>query len=679
MQLELTGLEPRRSDLARGIVIARAARPLDEAAQRALWDALSRAGITEPSDPDSSGRDLDGEPARQWLAAPWLPPLAEEVAAHRVALEAAAAAHGIEAVWFVKIETGIDAVTWKELGGGGDVRPGGDEDEDEDEDEDVEYVTPPPGSEIVDAIFDEVEVLYAAPDAPAGAGERAVAGAGAGLDQELRQGTALRRRAGGAGAGDGGAGDDDGGDADDDDDDEEEDEEEESYWRNGLPPLADTVQFPIERYPEVLGAYDSERFGVALKLSGPALPGEESVVNAFFALWLSAYQDERADELEPFQRADVVHDRRHRSALMWVEGFAVPATASEQVHFLLWIVARIHDVVPVAWARFEAVDDAVRARADGGDGLAPFVLAGNPFMERWKRHGEDAALLWAVSQSWWSRRELAGMLIEVALEYDPDDPAAAVVAERLLRRALAFDAASDATGYLIIVLVRQNKLDDALALALAAPGGDARLLLVGEMAERAPGELGPALELLDPRTMEATDPEELAELVGALARHAPAYLTALLGRLPADMALVRSLYNVSFSVERPQALAILRKVLALPTPPPDAGEARTALVMAWNNACIHAHALGDYELAVELADGGQRYAPENPYIYHSAACAYAAAGDIPRALDQVQQAIDHDYEHSEKMETDQDLSPLHRDPRFSALFVEWRTRRADLN
>ena len=101
--------------------------------------------------------------------------------------------------------------------------------------------------------------------------------------------------------------------------------------------------------------------------------------------------------------------------------------------------------------------------------------------------------------------------------------------------------------------------------------------------------------------------------------------------------------------------------------------------MAWNNACIHAHALGDYELAVELADGGQRYAPENPYIYHSAACAYAAAGDIPRALDQVQQAIDHDYEHSEKMETDQDLSPLHRDPRFSALFVEWRTRRADLN
>src|SRR6185369_592716 len=96
------------------------------------------------------------------------------------------------------------------------------------------------------------------------------------------------------------------------------------------------------------------------------LPGEESVINAFFALWLSVYQDERVDEFEPFQRADVVHDRRHRSALMWVERFAVPATASDQVHFLLWIVARINDILPLTWARFDSVDDAVKSRATGG-------------------------------------------------------------------------------------------------------------------------------------------------------------------------------------------------------------------------------------------------------------------------------------------------------------------------
>jgi len=48
--VEIVGLEPRRSDLARGIVIARSSRPLDASAQRALWEALGAAGVTEPSE-----------------------------------------------------------------------------------------------------------------------------------------------------------------------------------------------------------------------------------------------------------------------------------------------------------------------------------------------------------------------------------------------------------------------------------------------------------------------------------------------------------------------------------------------------------------------------------------------------------------------------------------------------
>src|SRR5690606_28746326 len=155
--------------------------------------------------------------------------------------------------------------------------------------------------------------------------------------------------------------------------------------------------------------------------------------------WLSAYQDERVDEFEPFQRADVVHDRSHRSAIMWVERFGVPATASDQVHFLLWILARLHEVLPIAWARFESVDDAVKAQAEGSEDVEPFVLAGNPFADRFRRLGEEAAMTWAVSQTSWSRREIAGMLVEVALEHDPDNPATAEIAERLLRRALSFD------------------------------------------------------------------------------------------------------------------------------------------------------------------------------------------------------------------------------------------------
>jgi len=271
------------------------------------------------------------------------------------------------------------------------------------------------------------------------------------------------------------------------------------------------------------------------------------------------------------------------------------------------------------------------------------------------------------------------MLVEVALEHDPDDPATSAVAERLLRRALAFDAASEATGYLAIVLVRQRRIAEAIALAKGAADREVRMLVIGETAEHAPNELAGTFELLDQATIEATEASDLVDLVGTIARHAPAYLDAALALLPDDVALVPYLYNASFAVERPQALAILRRVLSLPEPAPGTGEARTAHVMAWNNACIHAHALGDYRLAAELADGGQPFAPENPYIYHSAACAYAAIGQIDRAIEQVARAIENNYEHTEKMETDGDLAPLRDDPRFGALFVEWRTRRADLN
>jgi tetratricopeptide (TPR) repeat protein len=630
----IVGLEPRRSDLARGILIARSARPLSAAEQQGPWDALAAAGVTERADDDT-----EAEPDRQWHAAPWLPPLPAEVDPQRLALEATRERFAIEAVWCVKVETGIDGVAWLELTAA--------EVESAEELDDGEEGAAEPAAR-VEPDEDQQEVLYSAPDAPAAPDVSNLAAE----DEEEEE---------------------------PDDDDELEALEVialESHWRNGAPPFEHSVPFPIERYPEIIDDYDWESFGVAVKLAASALPGEETVVNAFFALWLSVYQDERVDEFEPFQRADAIHDRRHRSALMWVERFAVPATASDQVHFLLWIVARLNDVLPLAWARFEPVEDAVKSQAQAEPA---FVLAGNPFAERFHRQGEEAALAWAVSQVAWSRRELAGMFVELALQHDPDDPATAAVAERLLRRALSFDAASDAAGYLAIVLIRQGRANEAIALAREAKSRDVRVLVIGETAEHASGELAAAFDLLDADTLASSDPEELAELTAAVARHAPGELDDLLARLPTTIAMVPHLYNASFSVERPQSLAILRRVLALPEPPRDSGEARTALVMAWNNACIHAHALGDYRLAVELADRGQQFGPENPYIYHSAACAYAAVGEIERALAQVALAIEHDYEHAEKMETDADLAPLHREPRFAALFNEWRTRRADLN
>src|SRR6185503_14871383 len=75
-----------------------------------------------------------------------------EVERQRQAFEQVAAAHGIDAIWCVKVETGIDGVAWLEHAAAEAQTP--------DEPE-------PPRGEEVDAIFEhEAEVLYSAPDAP---------------------------------------------------------------------------------------------------------------------------------------------------------------------------------------------------------------------------------------------------------------------------------------------------------------------------------------------------------------------------------------------------------------------------------------------------------------------------------------------------------------------------------
>jgi tetratricopeptide (TPR) repeat protein len=677
--MDIFGLEARQSELARGIVIVKCRAALTRAEQRALWHEFASAGITE-DDSDETAADDDEQPLRL-LTAPWLPPLTEEIPAQRAAIERASALHVIEVVWFVKVETGIDGEAWHDLRSTHFAERMVDE---------TTPVSPPP--RVVDAIFDKAEVLYSAPDAgsfdvttwPATSPDvGGVAGGGEarGLDPVGDDGPSE-----GDEPGDPDDAGDDGGDDDDLDDPGSEGDAaddvmqvlmSESHWRNGGPPTELSVPFPLEQYPEVLDDYDWREFGIALKLGGTSLPGEELVVNAFFALWLSAYQDERSESFEPFARADVAHDSHHRSALLWVERFTVPATPSDQVHFLLWIIHRLHEVVPVAWARFDIHEESSRIRRDDA-GEVELILAGNPLAERARRYSEDDALTWAVAQSAWSRRELAAMLVEMALDYDPDVAESAGHAERLLRRALSFDATSEASSFLLAVLVRHGRTAEAIPLAHQGRS-PLRLLLAREVAEYAESKLSQVLPLLDPATMEAADDEDVADLAHVIGMHAPRHLRAYLDRTPNRVSLLPHLYNASFNIRRDEALSILRRVLVLPEPEKSSTEARSAMVMAWNNACIHAHALGEYPLAAEIADGGQRFAEENPHIYHSAACAYAAIGDLPRALAAVRNAVVHDYEHIEKMETDPDLAPLHPDPAFKAIFAEWRHQRADLN
>jgi tetratricopeptide (TPR) repeat protein len=700
--VEVFGLEARSNDLARGIVVVRCLRKLSAQQQRELWNILAVGGITEavevvetesaeiasadkPTERVgilSSKADGLDEPPRELMAAPWMPPNGDELIAQRQALEHACVKFEVVTAWFVKVETGIDSEAWVH-----------DDDESQDDDTsehelidsddtadagaNIQIDDEAKGSSVATTVHDDSTVPYQRAETEPNAGDsiRVLFRAADAPDEPP---TLWSEASGDPLALD---------DMSEDNDDQDEIEVVESRWRSGLPPLEYAVSFPLEGYPDILENYDPSDFGIAIKLSGPVIAGEEAVINAMFALWLSAYQDERSETFEPFRRADVVHDRTHRSALLWVEHLHVPATASDQVHFLMWIVARLAEITPIMWSRFDSSDQAAKAKASSDDDR-PFVLAGNPFADRLQRQGSEAALAWSVSQSLWTKRELAGMLIEVALTRDPNDSEGAALSESLLQRALLWDSASDARGYLAIVLIRQRRFDDAFAIALASDDTDVRLLTVIEAAQldsttlsnvRDGETTSPLQLLLNEATMASAIDESLSEVVAEVAKHAATLLQQILALLPERTSLIPHLYNAGFALERMPALEILRRVISLPPPPPGESEARAAFAMSWNNACIHAHALGDFETAVEIAEGGLAYADENPYMFHSAACAYAAQGKSDIALGLITRAIAANYDHIEKMETDPDLAPLFKDSRFASLFKDWRDHRADLN
>jgi tetratricopeptide (TPR) repeat protein len=163
---------------------------------------------------------------------------------------------------------------------------------------------------------------------------------------------------------------------------------------------------------------------------------------------------------------------------------------------------------------------------------------------------------------------------------------------------------------------------------------------------------------------------ELGEVV--LVR-APDRLTRLVPLLPRRVNLLSSLACQAIQAgRRDDALALYERLLELPIPA--AGDERTNYLRAMNNACVQAHAAKAYEAAVRIADRAQPVAHENPYIYHSAACAYAAVGDYAKAFEQVKLAVEHDYDHLGKVEVDSDLGPLLEWPEFKALFRDWHAR-----
>ena len=167
--------------------------------------------------------------------------------------------------------------------------------------------------------------------------------------------------------------------------------------------------------------------------------------------------------------------------------------------------------------------------------------------------------------------------------------------------------------------------------------------------------------------------ELFGELAEAIVEQAPDRLARLVPVLPDDVSLIAEIAGKAVHGNlRDPAIALYDRILALPIP--DDGEERMTYLRAMNNACVQAHTAKAYEAAARIADRAQPVAHENPYIYHSAACAYAALGDYAKALDQVRLAIEHEYDHVSKVEVDHDLGPLLDWPEFKAMFRDWRAR-----
>jgi photosystem II stability/assembly factor-like uncharacterized protein len=224
-----------------------------------------------------------------------------------------------------------------------------------------------------------------------------------------------------------------------------------------------------------------------------------------------------------------------------------------------------------------------------------------------------------------------------------------------------------------MLLVDGDRLDELLvALPRFTPA--TRWNIAARLGKLGHSRFRDALELVlrDPALGDTTS-ELLAQIGVAILAHAPDRMTRFARLLPEEIELLGPLASNAVSAgHREVALELYELVLAMPIP--EEGPPRRIYLGSLNDACVLAHVLELYDRAVQIADLAQPFAHENPYIYHAAACAYAAAGDHARAFEQVKLALAHGYDHVPRIEVDTDLGPILEWPEFKALFREWRAR-----
>ena len=194
------------------------------------------------------------------------------------------------------------------------------------------------------------------------------------------------------------------------------------------PPQLDETPFPLDarRGPETTD------LGLAIKLDGDELDGENTVLLAFHTLWLAPYRGK-------YHNTALAIDREHRAAQLWVERLDA---GDGTVAHLTWIAAMLDRVMPIVHARF----------ASRGDDA--FVLAGNPLRACYRDGGEAAVDAWMAEQTIWADDEVARMLCELA-----DDLANGGVLEPDDSRERDDDDVTRYAGELLIARARAGRLD----------------------------------------------------------------------------------------------------------------------------------------------------------------------------------------------------------------------------
>jgi hypothetical protein len=156
------------------------------------------------------------------------------------------------------------------------------------------------------------------------------------------------------------------------------------------------------------------------------------------------------------------------------------------------------------------------------------------------------------------------------------------------------------------------------------------------------------------------------------AKESERFLAALraLPKLPArllPMLAEASIDLLRDAEHRQKALPFVELMFAMKLPA--RGSERRDRLAAMNNALVAAFAAKEKTRAARWSDVAAKYARENPYICHSAACAYVAVGRTKEALALCRIAVETNYDHLDRLRVDRDLGPLRKTPAWKALFA----------